>query len=194
MVLYSLVRLSVDVWPKIDDFWLWPCETAMLAGTMYLFSTKPWTIHGTRQPWAMLVYQGGFRWGLTWKPKVVDSMSAWQSMTAAFPRSSGATLKECWRALTRLQREACVAAAACLIYFDLLYFIYTWWKFHFFHKAKMSMIACMHMPLTICLGRWYLVISLQNTRMILAGQSSSRATNKRPKIPGSETIAQVTVF
>ena len=41
MVFYSLVRLSVDVWPEIDDFWLWPCETAMLAGAMYLFSTKP---------------------------------------------------------------------------------------------------------------------------------------------------------
>ena len=83
----------------------------------------------------------GFRWGLTWKPKVVDSMSAWQSMTAAFPRSSGATLKECWRALTRLQREACVAAAACLIYLPYFNIHPTWWKFHPTYQAKMSMIA-----------------------------------------------------
>eukprot|EP00913_Durusdinium_trenchii_P010432 g9780.t1 len=41
---------------------------------------------------------------------VIDSMSAWQSMTAAFPRSAGATLKECWRAVARLQQEASVAA------------------------------------------------------------------------------------
>ena len=131
------------------------------------------------QPWAMLVYQRVSVEGWPESPKVVDSMSAWQSMTAAFPRSSGATLKECWRALTRLQREACVAAAACLIY--LLYFNMhlMWWKFHFIYKAKMSMIAYMHMPLTICLGRWCSGISLQNTPMISAAQSSSRATNKR---------------
>lgn len=41
---------------------------------------------------------------------VIDSLSAWHSMTAAFPRSTGATLKECWRAVWRLMREACVAA------------------------------------------------------------------------------------
>lgn len=41
---------------------------------------------------------------------VIDSLSAWHSMSAAFPRSTGATLKECWRAVWRLMREACVAA------------------------------------------------------------------------------------
>jgi len=41
---------------------------------------------------------------------VIDSMSAWQSLTAAFPRSAGTVLKECWHAVARLQRESSVAA------------------------------------------------------------------------------------
>ncbi|CAE8628664.1 unnamed protein product, partial [Polarella glacialis] len=39
----------------------------------------------------------------------VDSMSAWQSLAAAFPRTVGPPLKECWRALARLQAEHCIA-------------------------------------------------------------------------------------
>ncbi|CAJ1349062.1 unnamed protein product, partial [Effrenium voratum] len=41
---------------------------------------------------------------------VVDSMSAWQAMTGAFPRSAGQVMKECWRALGRLQRDFAVCA------------------------------------------------------------------------------------
>lgn len=40
----------------------------------------------------------------------VDSMSAWQSMLTAFPRSMAPVLRECWAALQRLQREHSVAA------------------------------------------------------------------------------------
>ncbi|CAK0864598.1 unnamed protein product, partial [Prorocentrum cordatum] len=36
---------------------------------------------------------------------VVDSMSAWQTATAAFPKASAPFVRESWRALERLQRE-----------------------------------------------------------------------------------------
>lgn len=39
----------------------------------------------------------------------VDSMTAWQSMAAAFPCSVGAVVRDCWCALARLQREHCIA-------------------------------------------------------------------------------------
>ncbi|CAE7457599.1 XRCC2 [Symbiodinium natans] len=41
---------------------------------------------------------------------VVDSMSAWQSVTAAFPRSAGSVVRECWQAIARLQHESSIAA------------------------------------------------------------------------------------
>jgi len=40
---------------------------------------------------------------------VVDSMSAWQHMLGIFPKSMTRFVHESWRALTRLQREYCVA-------------------------------------------------------------------------------------
>ena len=62
------------------------------------------------EPLELLQQLSDLRETLAAKPRaallVVDSMSAWQSMTAAFPRSSGAILKECWKALKRLQEEA----------------------------------------------------------------------------------------
>ena len=41
---------------------------------------------------------------------VVDSMSAWQSLPLAFPRSAGLAIKECWQAIARLQEESAIAA------------------------------------------------------------------------------------
>lgn len=62
------------------------------------------------EPLELLQQLSDLRQTFALKPRaallVVDSMSAWQSMTAAFPRSSGAVLKECWKALSRLQEEA----------------------------------------------------------------------------------------
>jgi len=45
---------------------------------------------------------------------IVDSMSAWQSLSQGFPRSTTAILRESWRALLRLQREHCVSVVASL--------------------------------------------------------------------------------
>lgn len=39
----------------------------------------------------------------------VDSMSAWQSLAAPFPRTVAPVLRECWAAISRLQREHCLA-------------------------------------------------------------------------------------
>jgi hypothetical protein len=43
---------------------------------------------------------------------VVDSMSAWQPLAAAFPRSVPPLLREAWKAIDRLQREHCLAVVA----------------------------------------------------------------------------------
>lgn len=45
---------------------------------------------------------------------VVDSMSAWQTATAAFPKAAAPFVRESWRALERLQREHCVAVVVAL--------------------------------------------------------------------------------
>jgi len=39
----------------------------------------------------------------------VDSMSAWQALASAFPRSVAPLLRESWQVLQRLQRELCIA-------------------------------------------------------------------------------------
>ena len=41
---------------------------------------------------------------------IVDSMSAWQSLSAAFPRSAGCAIRECWQAVGRLQQESSISA------------------------------------------------------------------------------------
>jgi len=45
---------------------------------------------------------------------VVDSMSAWQPLAAAFPRAVTPLLREAWKAMDRLQREHCLAVVVTL--------------------------------------------------------------------------------
>lgn len=50
---------------------------------------------------------------------VVDSMSSWQPLARAYPRSVAAMVREAWRALSRLQCEHCVSVVATCSTADL---------------------------------------------------------------------------
>merc|ERR1712113_744539 len=81
---------------------------------------------------------------------VVDSMSAWQPLINAFPRSVAPVMKECWHALARLQHELCIAVV--VTYRDLVTKGYTastgvvpgaWSS----TDSRMSAIKCCHLAI-----------------------------------------------